>query len=30
MGSSAVAEYEFPQSKYVIQGQQSLTLTIKP
>jgi len=30
MGSSAVAEYEFPQSKYVIQGQQSLTLTVKP
>jgi len=30
MGSSAVAEYEFPPSKYVIQGQQSLTLTIKP
>jgi hypothetical protein len=30
VGSSAVAEYEFPQSKYVIQGQQSLTLTVKP
>jgi hypothetical protein len=30
MGSSAVAEYEFPPSKYVIQGQQSLTLTVKP
>ena len=30
MGSSAVAEYELPQSKYVIQGQQSLTLTVKP
>ena len=30
IGSSAVAEYEFPQSKYVIQGQQSLTLTVKP
>jgi hypothetical protein len=30
MGNSAVAEYELPQSKYVIQGQQSLTLTVKP
>jgi len=30
VGNSAVAEYELPQSKYVIQGQQSLTLTVKP
>jgi hypothetical protein len=30
MGTSVVAEYELPQSKYVFQGQQSLTLTVKP
>ena len=30
MGTSAVAEYELPQSKYVFQGQQSLTLTVRP
>jgi hypothetical protein len=30
MGTSAVAEYELPQSKYVFQGQQSLTITVKP
>jgi len=30
MGNSSVAEYEMPPSKYVIQGQQSLTLTVKP
>jgi SpoIVB peptidase S55 len=27
---STVREYELPQSKYVIQGQRSLTLTVKP
>lgn len=30
MENSSVAEYEMPQSRYVIQGQQSLTLTVKP
>jgi hypothetical protein len=30
MPSSTVREYEFPQSKYVIQGQRSLNLTVKP
>jgi hypothetical protein len=29
-GSSTVREYELPQSKYVIQGQRSLTLTVLP
>jgi hypothetical protein len=28
--SSTVREYELPQSKYVIQGQRSLTLTVRP
>ena len=28
--SSTVREYELPQSKYVIQGQRSLNLTVKP
>src|SRR5206468_12641663 len=30
MANSTVREYELPQSKYVIQGQRSLNLTIKP
>ncbi len=30
MGSSTVREYELPQSKYVIQGQRSLNLTVVP
>jgi len=30
LANSTVAEYELPQSRYVIQGQQSLTLTVKP
>jgi len=30
MASSTVREYEMPQSKYVIQGQRSLNLTVKP
>jgi len=30
MASSTVREYELPQSKYVIQGQRSLSLTVKP
>jgi hypothetical protein len=30
MASSTVREYELPQSKYVIQGQRSLNLTVKP
>jgi len=30
MGTSTVREYELPQSKYVIQGQRSLTLTVLP
>jgi hypothetical protein len=30
LSSSTVSEYELPQSKYVLQGQRSLTLTIKP
>src|SRR5262249_50103610 len=30
MGNSTVAEYEMPQSRFVIQGQQSLILTVKP
>ncbi len=29
-GSSTIREYEMPQSKYVIQGQRSLTLTVLP
>jgi hypothetical protein len=29
-GNSTVREYELPQSKYVIQGQRSLTLTVLP
>jgi hypothetical protein len=28
--NSTVSEYELPQSKYVLQGQRSLTLTVKP
>ena len=30
MANSTVREYELPQSKYVIQGQRSLSLTVKP
>jgi len=30
MSNSTVREYELPQSKYVIQGQRSLNLTVKP
>jgi hypothetical protein len=30
VASSTVREYELPQSKYVIQGQRTLTLTVKP
>ena len=30
MANSTIREYELPQSKYVIQGQRSLNLTIKP
>jgi hypothetical protein len=30
LANSTVIEYELPQSKYVLQGQRSLTLTIKP
>ena len=30
MASSTIREYELPQSKYVIQGQRSLNLTVKP
>jgi len=30
MANSTVREYELPQSKYVIQGQRSLNLTVKP
>jgi hypothetical protein len=30
MGNSTVREYELPQSKYVIQGQRSLNLTVLP
>ncbi len=30
MGNSTVREYELPQSKYVIQGQRTLSLTIRP
>jgi hypothetical protein len=30
LASSTVREYELPQSKYVIQGQRALTLTVKP
>ena len=30
MANSTVREYEMPQSKYVIQGQRSLSLTVKP
>jgi hypothetical protein len=30
MGNSTVREYELPQSKYVIQGQRSLSLTVAP
>ena len=30
MRNSTVREYELPQSKYVIQGQRSLMLTVKP
>jgi hypothetical protein len=30
MSNSTVREYELPQSNYVIQGQRSLTLTVKP
>jgi len=30
LSSSTVREYELPQSKYVIQGQRALTLTVKP
>jgi hypothetical protein len=30
MGSSTIREYELPQSKYVIQGQRSLNLTVLP
>jgi hypothetical protein len=30
MQNSTVREYELPQSKYVIQGQRSLTITVKP
>src|SRR6185436_14414747 len=29
-GNSTVREYELPQSKYVIQGQRSLSLTVLP
>jgi hypothetical protein len=28
--NSTVIEYELPQSKYVLQGQRSLTLSVKP
>jgi len=28
--NSTVVEYELPQSRYVLQGQRSLTLTVKP
>jgi hypothetical protein len=28
--TSTIAEYELPQSKYVIQGQGSITLTVRP
>ena len=30
LANSTVGEYELPQSKYVLQGQRSLTLTVKP
>ncbi|PYS17732.1 MAG: hypothetical protein DMG17_08615 [Acidobacteria bacterium] len=30
MANSTIREYELPQSKYVIQGQRSLNLTVKP
>ena len=30
LSNSTVSEYELPASKYVLQGQRSLTLTIKP
>jgi hypothetical protein len=30
LANSTIREYELPQSKYVIQGQRSLTLTVKP
>lgn len=30
LANSTVSEYELPQSKYVLQGQRQLTLTIKP
>jgi hypothetical protein len=30
LSNSTVSEYELPQSKYVLQGQRSLSLTIKP
>jgi hypothetical protein len=30
LANSTVREYELPQSKYVIQGQRALTLTVKP
>jgi hypothetical protein len=30
MSNSTIREYELPQSKYVIQGQRSLNLTVKP
>ena len=30
MSSSTVVEYELPQSRYVLQGQRSLTLSVKP
>jgi hypothetical protein len=29
-GNSTLSEYELPQSRYVIQGQRSLTLTVRP
>jgi hypothetical protein len=30
LASSTVIEYELPASKYVLQGQRSLTLAVKP
>ena len=30
LANSKISEYELPQSKYVLQGQRSLTLTVKP
>ena len=30
LANSTVGEFELPQSKYVLQGQRQLTLTIKP